>query len=754
MSDQQIPSSAAAAPQPDAQTASPTKRRWRVTRRRFLIGAGATGGVLALGIGLGLPVARLKIAESLEGGSGPPANNTVEPFAWFEITPENDVRLLVSKVEMGQGIHTSLAQIGAEELGVNLDELEVVQAGTHFGPDAGFGTGASNSISSVYTPLRQAAATLQHMLRLEAARRLVVTPDALTIRNKQFVVTGDPSRTLSFGAIVADVTEWEAPEEDVPLKAERDFQIIGQPIHRVDIPAKVTGTAIYGYDMRMDGMLYGAIARPPTIEATMQAAWPLTARAMDGVEAIVTDESSNFAGVVATSRATARAAVDAMQVDWRIGKRWQQAEIEALVQVGDQGGVIIQKEGDAPGVAAGAVSHQAEYRSPLAVQTALEPQAALADVRPDRVVIWASTQAQAAVQSAVADALGVDPAIVEVTPTYLGGGFGRKLAIEAATEAARLSQAAGKPVHVGWDRTESLRYGYFRPPTHSRLAATLDDQGRITSMEHKQASGDVAFPFFPPVLASIMGADFGAYRGATIRYAIPNRQTTAWRSKLPLRTGWWRGLGLLANTFAIESFMDELAFQVGEDALAFRLRHLGDDFFGRRMAAVLERAAEMANWGGTLPDGHARGLAICSDVDTVVAQVAEVSVVQETGQIRVHKVSAAMDCGLTINPDGAAAQVQGAIMWGVGSALIEEVRIEDGAVAITNFDGYPLLSMREAPAIEVALLEAGDGKPRGVGEPPIGPTAAAIANAVFNLTGARFRELPMKPETVLAQLTT
>jgi isoquinoline 1-oxidoreductase beta subunit len=352
----------------------------------------------------------------------------------------------------------------------------------------------------------------------------------------------------------------------------------------------------------------------------------------------------------------------------------------------------------------------------------------------------------------VAEAIGLKAEQVEIIPTYLGGGFGRKAGFEVAVEAARLSKAAGVPVHVGWDRTEELRYGYFRPPTHHVLSASLDENGKISALEHQQASGDVAFGFLPGFLALMMGADFGATRGARLHYDVPNRQTIAHRIQLPVRTGWWRGLGLLANTFAIESFMDELAHSANVDPLTFRLNHLGDDQRSQRLRAVLEAVAEKSGWGQAVPEGRARGLACCIDADTTVAQVAEVSFDAATNQIKVHQITAAMDCGLTINPDGAAAQIEGNIIWGVGSTFLEELQVKDGQIALNNFDTYPLLTMRDSPHVEVVLLEAGDGQPRGVGEPPIGPVAAAIGNAFFALTGTRLRQIPFTPERVGAAL--
>lgn len=717
-----------------------TSSRWRPTRRGFLIGLGVLGGGLALGIPLGLPQIRLTAARFLDNASSP-GTSDVQPFAWFEVTPQSRLRLYVAKVEMGQGIHTALAQIGAEELGLAVTDLEVVQASTHTGPDDAFGTAGSSSVSGVYASLRQAAATLRKILQDEAGVALGVAPAELSIDADGFVVTDRPSNRIAFWPLVARKSEWTLPDPLPPVKAVSDFQVIGSSAQRLDIPAKVTGAAQYGFDMRLDGMRYGAVARPPRIEAKLINAGAGDAMGVPGVEQVVIREG--FAGVVATSRAAAKEGVRRLALEWEEGPAWQQEEIEALVAVGESDGVHVQKEGNAARLLQAGATLSADYFTPLAAHTSMEPPAALAHVTPTKTTVWASVQSQSATQSDVAKALGVKAETVEVIPTYLGGGFGRKSLSEPGREAAILSQAAGAPVHVGWDRTEDLRHGFFRPPTRHRLAARLDESGKISAIEHRQASGDVLFAFFPAAAAAVLGADFGAWRGATFHYGgIPNRETIAWRAKLPVRTASWRGLGLLPNTFAVETFMDELAAQAGQDPLAFRLAHLGEGDGDRRMAAVLKAAAEKAGWGQPLAAGHALGIACCTDVDTKVAQVAEISV--EEGRIRVHKVTAAMDCGLVINPDGAAAQVQGNVMWGVGSALLEDISIRDGAVVAANFDGYPLLSMREAPNVEVVLLEAGDGKPRGVGEPAIGPTAAAIGNALYALTGQRLRRLPFR----------
>ena len=716
-------------------------RRWRVTRRGFLIGMGAGGATLALGLGAGLPFARLKIASFLDSAGGPPGGLEAPPTTWFEVTGDNRVQLFVPKIEMGQGIHTALAQIAAEELDIAWEQVQVVQATTNSGLRDSMGTGASNSVSSLFTPLREAAATLREMLRQEAATQLSLSPEMLINANAVFTNKTDPEQAITFGAVVtAKTTEWEVPEEAPPLKPAKDFQMIGRSLPRVDLAAKLTGTAVYGYDARLPNMLYGAVARPPTLTAKLRQVAPGAAPARAGVEKVVIEK--DFAGVVARTRREAYLGVAALDASWEDeSPPIQQEAIEALVTVGNGEGVVIQKEGDARRQLQSGTAVIAEYRTPMAAHAHLEPQAALVDVGPEKVTAWVSTQSPFLVRGEIADVLGRDEEAVEIIPTYLGGGFGRRLNVEVAVEAARLSAAAGRPVHVGWNRKEEFQYGYLRPPTHNLLKATMSADGRIQAFEHQQASGDVALPFLPGIAAAFLGADFGAWRGALIQYDIPHKRTVAWRTKLPIRTGWWRGLGLLANTFALESFMDEIAAAVGVDPLALRLQHLPAGELGERYRRVLETAAVESGWGKPLAVGRALGIACSVDVGTVVAHVAEVSM--DGDRLRVHRVTAVMDPGLVINPDGATAQTQGSIMMGLSSTFFEEATVQDSRIAADNFDRYPLLTMNEAPDVQVTLLNSGD-TPFGVGEPPLGPIAAAVANAYFALSGRRLRRLPLR----------
>lgn len=716
------------------------KPKARLSRRDFLIVGGVAGVSLYLGVRFwALPELHLSMARSVEEGGGPPSVVEAEPMAWFEINIENRVRLYLPKAEMGQGIHTALAQIIAEELEIDWSQLEVLHASTGMGLDDPVATSNSNSVSSLYQILRAAGAAAREMLRLEAARQLDVSTADLTARGGWFFLNSDPAVQISYGQVVQHAGDWKIPEEAPALKTPPEFRLIGQSMPRVDLQSKITGKAVYGYDVRLPGMLYGAVAHPTTLEGRLTQANPGSAASMPGVVQVVIQDG--FAGVVAESRLQAYAALAKMELTWEDGKPWQQDELDELVTVGQGGGVVIQREGDAPQALRSGARLEAEYRTPLTFHAHLEPLAAVADVQPESVQVWSPTQAAVRVRAAVAEALGRKEDEVVIHMTYLGGGFGRKVTEVAAVEAARLSAAVGKPVHVGWNRTEDFLNGFLRPPTHHKLRASLDDSGRLSAMQHEQASGEVAFPFLPGFLSVLFGADFGSWRGALIPYGgIPNRRTVAYLAKLPVATGWWRGLGLLANVFAVESFMDEAAHAAGADPLAFRLQHLPEGELGSRMRRVLEAAAERAGWVSP-PAGRALGIACCYDAGTVLAEVAEVSV--ENNWIRVHKVTAAVDPGLVINPDGAAAQIQGAITMGVSSTLLEEVTVKDGALQARNFGAYRLLTMDQAPAIDVILLESSQ-QPSGLGEPPIGPVAAAVANAVFALTGQRLRRLPLR----------
>jgi isoquinoline 1-oxidoreductase beta subunit len=732
-------------PTPATDTSEPAemaKKKRRITRRQFLIVAGASGTAALVGLRvLGLPYARLRIADYLDSSGGPPIGVKAAPTAWFEILPDNRVRLFLPKVEMGQGVHTALAQAAADELEAAWENLEVLSAATGRGLDDPVGTSASNSVSSLYMILRQAGATVRQMLHAEGARQLG-RPVAETAAEQGYVfVKADRAVRRSYGEIMAAAPALAVPEQPAPLKADAELRYIGQPMPRVDLRAKVLGKAVYGIDVRLPGMAYGAVAHPPTVEGKLKRASAGRAESMPGVVKVVIDQKTGFAGVVAESRELAYAALDALDLTWDAGHLWQQAEVEQAVMAGGAGGVVIQREGATSGRLRAGAAVEAEYRVPMAYHAHFEPMTAVADVKNGTAQIYTSTQAGVSVRGDVADALGLDAKAVVVNQAYLGAGLGHKVETKAAVEAARLSKAAGRPVHLVWSRAEDFRNSFVRPPTHHILRASLTADGRIETLVHEQASGKVALPFLPAIAGAVLGHDFGAWRGARIGYSIPNRQTIAWVADLPFLTGWWRGLGLLPNTFAVECFMDEVAVAAHVDPIELRLRHLPEGSIGERLRAVLLAVANRAGWNTPAPAGRARGVACCADYGTVVANIAEVSA--EGGQIRVHKVTAAVDPGVIINPNGVAAQVEGNVVMGVSSALLEETTVVDGVLSPANFGAYRILPMSATPQIEVVLLQGGD-QPHGIGEPPIGPVAPAVANAVYALTGSRLRRLPLR----------
>ncbi len=715
----------------------PAKKR-RLSRRDFLIVLGVGTAGLYAGVKLGTPYLRLRLVDWLEASGGPPSNIDAPPDAWFEIQPDNLVNLYLPKSEMGQGVHTGLSQIAAEELEIGLDQLQVFHAPTSRLVDP-VGTSASNTISSLYIPLSEVAATLRELMRAEAARQLNVQPGDLDLDSGVFSLKSNPDQQRTYGELFQSLEQWELPEAPPPIKTPEQHKQIGQPFPRVDLPAKITGEATYGFDARLPGMAYGVVARPETIQGKLTRATPGQAASQPGVLQVIAEE--DFAGIVAESREQAYQALTQMDLEWDPGRLWQQQEIEDMVTVGNGKGVVIQREGNVDQVLQANTVLEAEYRTPMAYHAYLEPMAALAEVKPEGVNVWASTQAANRLRGAIADAIQRKEEEIIVYPVYLGGGFGRKIDEIAAVEAARLSQAAARPVQVAMNRPEDFRSGFVRPPTHHILRASLDETGNLLAIEHQASSGAVAFPFLPSIMTTVLGADFGSYRGAILYYDVPNRRTTAWLAELPVSTGWWRGLGLMPNTFAIESFIDELAYAANQDPIEFRLRHLPDDESGLRVSKALQTAAERANWGLSLPEGHAHGLAMSYDYGTIMVEIAQVSV--ENNQVRVHHVTAVADPGLVVNPDGVAAQTQGAITMGLSATLLEEVVIKDGVLQAGNFDQYPLLRNADAPDIDVTVLSSRD-RPSGVGEPPIGPIPAAVANAVFAATGQRLRRLPLK----------
>ena len=717
------------------------KEKKRISRRRFLVRGGlGTVGVLAVGTYLFRNPIRRKIAEMANTGEAPYIGNTDTPIIWFEITEDNKVLFHSPKVEMGQGTFTGLAQMAADELEIHMGQIQVVHAQTGSGNIDGFSTGGSTSISSLWLPLRELAATMREMLRTEGGKKLGMEVSSLTIADG--IVSGGGSK-MSYAEIAKGVTEWKVPDTPT-LKAIEDYKFIGKPVPRVDLDAKVFGAPIFGMDASMPDMLYAAVVCPDTIGATFLGADTSRAATMPGVVKIVEEE--DFIGVVAASRMEAENAKNAIKVDWKVDRVWQTKDIEEMIQVGAGRPYIIQAEGKTERILDGSEGViTAEFTSPLGAHAQLEPNGAVASVVEGKATVMMSTQVISFTRGQIADRLGIDAEDVNIVPTFLGGGFGGRLHTPMGMQAAVLSKAVGKPVKCFLNRKEEFQNDSFRPPTHHVLKAKLADDGLIAAIQHQVSSGDVMFgsPLVPKIVHGILGADLGAWRGGMIQYrGIPNYQAVSWRVKLPFATSWWRSLGLLANTFAIESFMDELAIRAGKDPVQFRLDQIQDDKAGNRLKEVIRTAAEKAGYSDEIVDGRAMGFAASTDASTPVAQIAEVSV--EGKEIKVHRVTCAIDPGLAINPDQIRAQCEGSIIMGMSAAMHERMYVEDGQLQPIIYGPYEMALMKHAPKeIEVVILE-NDDKPGAVGEPPLGPIGAAVANAVFRLTGQRLRSMPLK----------
>jgi nicotinate dehydrogenase subunit B len=691
-----------------------------LSRRRFLKISG--GGIIVL--------LSLRDPEFLEaqGRRGQPLPEDFNAF--LRIGEDGRVTCFTGKIEMGQGIVTSLAMMMADELDVPLDSVDMVMGDTDLCP-YDQGTWGSMSTRFFGPPLRAAAAEARAVLIDLASERLKLPASQLGTEAGTVFDKSDPSRKVSY----ADLTAGKRIERHLtakpPLEKPADFKLMGKPELRRDAVAKVTGQAKYAGDLREPGMLYARLLRPPAHGAKFLSADVSAAKAAAGVAVV---QEGDLVAVLHPDPEQAEKALSLVKARWDVPPSTvdDKTIFAHLLKVAPPGEVASHAGDLAAGEKASKTVVDETYYDGYVAHAAMEPHTALAKIEGGKVTIWASTQSPFGIRDEVASALGLPTGSVRVLTPWVGGGFGGKGSDGQAVEAARLAKLCGKPVMVAWTRAEEFFYDQFRPAAIVKIKAGVDAAGRIAFWDY--------------------GVYFAGERGAVQYYDVPNIRTTVFSGGWggvpgahPFGTGPWRAPGNNTNTFARESHIDALAAAAGMDPLEFRLKNLKDE----KMIRVLREAARAFGWTpAKAPSGRGFGVATGIDAGTYDAHMAEFEVDKATGEVRVKRVVCAQDMGLAINPEGARIQMEGCITMGLGYALKEHIRFKGGEILDKNFDTYEIPRFSWLPKIETVLIDDKTAKPQGGGEPPIVCMGAVIANAIFDAVGARVREMPMTPERI------
>ena len=588
--------------------------------------------------------------------------------------------------------------------------------------------------------LKDAPAT--PLLIAAAAQKWQVETQSLRAENGH-VIHGVSGRRASFGSL-ADTAATLTPPKDVPLKDPKDFKIIGKPRRRLDTPGKVNGTAQFGLDVQIPGMMTAVVVRPPVFGGKVISLNAEKAKAVAGVKDVVQVPSG--VAVIATGFWPAKLGRDRLEIKWDDGPNANLSTVgmrEQYAALARTPGLVARKVGDpAKALAGAAKTITAEYEVPYLAHAMMEPLNCVVDLRADRCEIWTGTQFQTVDRMAAAATAGLKPEQVQIHTTLLGGGFGRRAnpASDFVVEAVQVAKAAQVPVKVVWTREDDIRGGWYRPMWYDRMVGGVDAGGNPVAWTHTIVGQSIMQGTMFEQFGIKNGIDGSSVEGAAeLLYGIPNLQVDLHTPKIGVPVQWWRSVGHSHNGFAVEAFFDELAHAGGKDPYELRRALLVDQ---PRMRAVLELVAQKANWGKPLPMGRGRGIATHFSFDSYVAQVAEVSV-DKNGGLRVHRVVCAIDCGRVVNPDSVKAQMEGGIIFGLTAALKDEITLERGRVQQRNFHDYPMLRINEAPGIEVYIMPSTEN-PTGVGEPGVPPVAPAVANAIFAATGKRVRKLPLR----------
>ncbi len=686
--------------------------------------------------------------------------------AWIRISSDNTVTIFTGKVELGQGITTALAQIAAEELNLSLDQIEMVSGDTARTPDEGSTTG-SRSIEVSGAALRAAAAEARGILLDLAVQKLAIAPEKLEIKEGVIRPQGKIQPRLSYGELIGDRRFNRQVSGSFSAKRPEDFQLVGRPLQRLDIPSKVMGLASFVHDLQLPEMLHGRVLRPPSYGARLEELEVGEVGRMPGIVQVIRD--GNFVAVIAQREEQAVRAVEILGASskWSPGRVLpSRKDFFTYFRKLAAEPAVVRNQGDAQSALNSASTRlEATFTRPYQAHASAGPSCAVAEFRNELLTVWTHSQGVYALRRELSQLLDIPVGRIRVVHKEGAGCFGHNGADDAAADAALLAKVtAGRPVRVQWRREDEFAWEPFGSAMAIDLKGGIDKEGNIVAWDcqifsdtHSTRPGNggallAGWHLASPLPPRSRGSSRGASRNAEPLYNFPNTRIVTHRVEGPLRVSALRSLGAYANVFALESFMDELAFSGQADPLQFRLRHLKDP----RAREVLNLAAEKGDWKlTTRSDGRGSGIAFAQYKNSAayMAVVAEVEVEKSSGQIRVVRTHAAVDAGQIINPDGLKNQVEGGILQATSWTLKEEVLFNRDGVASRDWTSYPILTLPEAPAVEVSLIDRPKEAPLGAGEVAQGPTAAAIANAIFDAIGVRLRDLPFTPERVKAALS-
>jgi isoquinoline 1-oxidoreductase beta subunit len=683
-------------------------------------------------------------AGARELAAAPPG--TFAPNAFVRIAPDDTVTVIINHSEMGQGVYTSLPMLLNEELEADWSKIKIEPAPV----DASYNhtiygvqmTGGSSTTPSEWERFRKMGAMARIMLTEAAATKWKVPPESCHVA-KGFVIHAESGKKASYGSL-AEAASQLKPSPNIPLKDAAKFTLIGKPTRRLDTPSKTNGTAQFGLDVKIPGMLFAVIARPPVFGGKVSHVDSADTLKISGVRAV--EQIPSGVAVIADRYWSAKLGRDKLKVTWDDGENASLSTsrmTEEFSKTSSSPGNIARKNGDPQAaLSSAAKTITAEYDVPYLAHAMMEPLNCVVDLRADSCELWTGTQFETVDRAAAAKVTGLPPERVKINTTLLGGGFGRRAnpASDFIVEAVHVAKVAKAPVKVVWTREDDLAGGWYRPKWHDRFAAGLDAEGNPVAWTHTIVGQSImaGTPFAPMTIKN--GVDSTSVEGAAdILYGIPNLQVDLHTPKIGIPVQWWRSVGHSHTGFSVEAFLDEVAHAGKKDPYELRRKLLAKE---PRMLAVLNLAAEKANWGKPLPKGVARGIATHFSFETYVAQVIEASV-EKNGNVKVHRVVCAVDCGRVINPDIVKAQMEGGIVFGLTAALKTEITLENGRVQQKNFHDYQMLRMFESPSIEVHIVPS-EASPTGVGEPSVPPVAPALTNAIFAATGKRVRSLPIR----------